>query len=142
MLRMQDYKCGRRCDDSSLKVRNGLFEILHDLNIHDDEARAAIRSHPCPVCGESAPSVWLRSPGLAGIYRHTVTFAGHTYDEEFVEQQLCATSTPPVDYFDTAEGEAELVEIDKKNQALAAAGNLPPVQSDEHVQAAVSALKE
>lgn len=133
-LRMQDFKCST----------HGAFEVMLELSNKPEDADArwdAVRSHACPTCGEASPSIWTKAPGMNGFYRHVVTVAGHTHDAEDIERFLSPTSTP-TPFYESPEFEGRFMDAYKRNEERAVAGTLPPVNTPEEVQAAVSAIKE
>lgn len=125
---MQDFNC----------ATHGVFEEMLDV-IPPYEP---VTSYPCKECGESAPSIWTKAPGLAGVYRHTVTFGGHTHDEADIEARLGASDSTPPPFYETAEGEAQFAEIYKANLEREIAGTLPPQQSEAEVQAVAKVLEK
>lgn len=127
---MQDFKC----------ATHGVFEELLTLDNHDPDARwDAVRSHACPTCGEASPSVWIKAPGLAGIYEHGIVFGGRFHKESDLEEKLQKPSES-TSYFDTREFEERAVSLLKKNDEREAAGTLPPAATPDQVQAVASSL--
>lgn len=117
MLRMQDFKC----------ATHGLFEETLVLDPRDGDARfEAVRSHPCPQCGESAPGVWTKAPGLKGEGTWGMTIGGHTHSIDALDQKLEETRTQAPAFYERPDFGDRFMQAYKANEEKALAGTLEP----------------
>lgn len=99
--------------------------LIRDIVVDVDLKADPVRSHPCPQCGELAPHVWTKAPGMQpNTTVAAVQFGGRLFKRDDIEEVLDNRDTP-VGPLETPEYREKLRESFSRNIKKELAGELP-----------------